>query len=83
MQDAVAETERQEFGGGFAATDEELAERAARLAAGNTYKELFLVLADEQVTDFETHVKILRKEYDETGVSEAVARALHEQAARA
>jgi ParB-like chromosome segregation protein Spo0J len=83
MQDAVKETERAEFGGGFAATEEELAERAARLAAGNTYKELICILADEQVTDFELHVKILRKEYEESGVSEAVARALHEQAALA
>lgn len=83
MQDAVKETERAEFGGGFAATEEELAERAARLAAGNTYKELFLVLADDQVTDFELHVKVLRKEYGQTDVSGAVARALHEQAALA
>lgn len=81
MQDAVAETERAEFTGGFAATEEELAERAARLAAGNTYKELFLVLADDQVTDFERHTKILCKEYEVTGVSEAVARALRSQAA--
>jgi hypothetical protein len=82
LQGAVAETERAEFTGGFAATDEELAERAQRLAAGNTYKELVLMLPGERSADFDTHLRVLQKEYEVSGVSEAVARALAEQAAR-
>lgn len=77
----VAITAPEPFGGGFAVDPAELAAREARLAAGNSYKELVLTLTDAQHAGFEQHLKILRKEYGEGGgVTETVARALTEQA---
>lgn len=79
----MPETAPVPFEGGYAADPEELAAREARLAAGNTYRELVLTLSADASAQFETHVKILRKEYALQGVAEVVARALAEQAAAA
>lgn len=71
------------FEGDYAATAEELAARAERLAAGNAYKELVLTLTADQNVEFESHLKVLRKETGETGTAEIVANALAAEAALA
>lgn len=72
--DAVPVLPVQDFNGGFAATAEELAARAARLAAGNNYRELVLAVTADQDAEFELHLKILRKEY---GTDDAVAEVVY------
>lgn len=84
LQERVPVLPPVEFQGDYAATQEELTARAERLAAGNTYKELVLMLTPEQNAEFESHLKVLRKEYGgEQGVAEMVFRAVSEQAALA
>jgi ParB-like chromosome segregation protein Spo0J len=84
LHNRIRETDPEPFAGDFAASPEEIAARAARLAAGNTFRELVLTLTSNQNAAFEGHLKILRKEYgDGGGVTETVYRALAEQAALA
>lgn len=65
--DRVSET----FGGGHA------------LALGTAVREVVLLLDIHQAASFETHMRILRKEYGVSAVSEIVLRALRERAAAA
>jgi hypothetical protein len=78
--DAIERTEAAPFAGGFAADPDELAARAQRLAAGNAFNEVVLTVTSAQHGDFDAHMKILRKEYGLTGISEIVLRAIHNQA---
>lgn len=82
--DAVPTTAVEEFAGGYAATPEELDQRSERLAAGNSYKEVIVTLTAAQNADFETHMKVLRKEYGGgIGYTDAIVRAIDSQAALA
>lgn len=76
----AATTEPAPFAGGFAADPDELAARAQRLAAGNAFNEVVLTVAGPQRAQFESDMKILRKEYGLTGVSEIILRATAQQA---
>lgn len=83
LQDAVPETDHESFTGGFAATEEELAARAATLQAGQSLSEVVLLLTQAQGEEFETHIKILRKAYgDVGGVTELVDKAIESQASK-
>lgn len=82
-QDAVPLTAAEDFAGGFAASAEEIAARQLALAGGAAMRELVLMLTPRQNADFETHLRIIRKEYGGGGVTDAVARAVAEQAALA
>lgn len=82
IQGAIPTTAAEEFQGDFAATPEELAARAQLLAGGRTLSEVVLLLTAAQGVDFEAHAKILAKEYGGGGVTETVAHALADAAAR-
>ena len=84
LHGSMPELPVQPFSGDYAATAEELAARAARLAAGNNYSELVLTVTAEQDAEFETHLKILRKEYgSDDAIAEIVYQACENQAALA
>lgn len=81
---AVLTTELEEFRGAHAATPEELAARQQHLAAGNSFRELVLTLSPDANTEFEAHMKVLRKEYGGAiGYTDAIVRAAASQAALA
>lgn len=83
-QNAVPTTSYEVFTGDYAASAEELAARAETLAAGNTLREVVLILTEDQSSQFEAHLRILRKEYGGSGgVTETVLRAVAEQTERA
>lgn len=82
LQDRVAETDAEEFMGDFAATPEELAARALRLAAGRTLSEVVLTLTAGQATDFDNWTKILARSHGTSGVTETVLRAVTDAATR-
>lgn len=71
------------FEGTFAVDPAELARRAAQLAAGNTMKEVVLMLTGEVAPQWDADLRVLKKEYGDGGVSELVERAVAEQVSRA
>lgn len=83
IQNAIPTTAPEEFAGGYAVTAEELAAREATLAGGRTLSEVVLLLTEAQNTDFESHTKILAKEYGGIGITDTVFRAIADAAARA
>jgi ParB-like chromosome segregation protein Spo0J len=82
LQDAIPETDAVPFAGDFALTPEELEERAARLGGGQSMNELVLVLDAAQSEQFDLDLRVLRKEYDNAGVTDAVVRAVASAAQR-
>lgn len=82
LQNAVPQTDAQEFGGGFAITAEELLERERRLKAGTAYNDLVLTLTGAEGVEFDAHTRILKQEYGVSGLSDIVLRAVTEQAGR-
>lgn len=80
----IQTTAAEEFQGDYAMTAQALADRAQHLAGGRAMNEVVLFLTAGQSTDFDTHLKILKKEYGGPGgVTDTVFRAVAEAAARA
>jgi len=79
----IAESD-QEFTGGYAATEEELAERARRAeeAVGQARKEVVLLLLPEVYEGFQRNVQLLRKRYGAGGAVETIVLAIEKEAAR-
>lgn len=83
MNDAIPETAPEQFRGGFALDAETLAARAQQLAGGRAFDEVVLVFDEAGHTQFQSDVKILRKEWAlDGGVTEAVTRACESEALR-
>lgn len=73
-------TEREEFGGDYAETDEELAARAAKYGAGKAMREFVLALREEDYDTFVGNVERCAKAYGVTSKAEAVFLAVMDEA---
>lgn len=80
--DAIAETARQEFEGGYSETEDEVAERQAVRLAGTPMREVVLMLEQERYDDFVRFVGMLKREWGTSGTIETVERAVRESAER-
>lgn len=81
-QNAVAETEPAPFAGDYALTEDQLAERQARLAGGQAMHELVLLFDAAQDGQFEVDQRVLAKEYGMSGMTEIIVRAVRDAALR-
>jgi len=80
--DAIAETARQEFQGGYSESQEEIDERARVRGAGTPMREVVLMMEQERFDDFVRFVGMLKRAWSTSGTIETVERAVRESAER-
>lgn len=84
--DAIAETARQEFEGGYSETPEEIEERRQVRGQGTAMREIVLMMEPERFSDFVRFVGMLAREWTvdgkRPGTIETVERAVREAAER-
>lgn len=80
--DAIAETARQEFEGGYSETEDEIAARQAVRLAGQPMREIVLMFEQERFDNVTRWLGMLRREWGTSGTIETVERAVREAAER-
>lgn len=70
--DRIATSAQEDFKGNYAETEEERAARERSASAGATLREIVLTFDDAQFQDVSRWIKMLRKEYETSGVADTV-----------
>ena len=80
--DAIAETAREEFLGGYSETDDERAERESVRLGGTPMREIVLMYEQERFDNITRWLGMLKREWGTSGTIDTVERSLRESAER-